>query len=295
MTIDQLLQSWFAEPLQYAFMQRAFLSAALIGIVAGVIGCFIVIRSMAFLTDALSHAVLPGVAIAYVAFGPDGPLALGAFIMGSFSAVIIGFLTRGGKIKEDTAIGLVFTTMFSLGLVIISAQERGRSQDLTHLLIGNILAVDSGQLAGIVVASVLLLGLVLAFFKELLLNNFDPSLARTMRLPSEALRYLLLLMVTLTIVIALQVIGVILIAAMLVTPAATASLLTKRLPAMMGVAALIGSVGGVIGVWLAWHWNSPSGATIVLILSAVFLLVFLAAPGRGWLWRSIKRTTLPTR
>ena len=282
MPLDQLLFDLFGKPLSYEFMQRAFLAALLIGVVAGVIGCFIVIRGMAFLTDALSHAVLPGVAIAFVL---NWPLPLGAFAMGAISALIIGFLTRGREIKEDTAIGIVFTSMFALGIAIISAQQRG-SPELAHILVGNILAVDAGQIVLIAISGVVILGLVVALYKEFVLTNFDPGLAQTLRLPSEALRYLLLLMITLTIVIALQVIGVVLIAAMLITPAAAAYLLTKRLSAMMVIAALIGAIGGIVGVWLSWHLNTAASAMIVLTYSSIFLLAFLFAPGRGLLRRS---------
>jgi ABC-type Mn2+/Zn2+ transport system permease subunit len=280
--LDQLLQQWLLGPLSYTFMQRATLAAVLIGIVAGVIGCFIVIRGMAFLTDALSHAVLPGVAVAYMIGGLSGPLALGAFIMGAISAVIIGVLTRNGKVKEDTAIGFVFTTMLALGIAIISA--RRAPQDLNHILVGNILAVTANDLALIGVCGVVVVVLVLGFYKELVLNNFDPGLARSLRLPSEALRYMLLLMLTLTIVISLQVIGVTLISAMLVTPAAAANLLTRRLPWMMLVSALIGAAGSVVGVLAAWHLSIAPSATIVITLSSAFLLAFLFAPGRG-VWR----------
>ncbi|MBX3081564.1 MAG: metal ABC transporter permease [Anaerolineae bacterium] len=282
MTPEQFLYELFGKPLSYEFMQRAFAAALLIGVVAGVIGCFIVIRGMAFLTDALSHAVLPGVAVAFVL---GWPLALGAFVMGAISAFIIGFLTRGSKIKEDTAIGIVFTSMFALGIAIISAKQRG-TPELTHILVGDILAVDAGQLIVIAISGAVILGLVLALYKELVLTNFDPGLARTLRLPGETLRYLLLLMITLTIVMALQVIGVILIAAMLITPAAAASLLAKRLPTMMLLAALIGALGGVIGVWLAWHLNAPASAMTVLTYSAAFMLAFLFAPERGLLRRA---------
>jgi ABC-type Mn2+/Zn2+ transport system permease subunit len=283
MTVDQWLFQLILEPLRYEFMQRALLAAVMLGIVAGVIGCFIVIRGMAFLTDALSHAVLPGVAVAYIIGGLNGPLAIGAFIMGAISALGIGFLTRGGRIREDTAIGFIFTTMLALGIAIISA--RRDPQDLNHILVGNILAVNSNDLLLIGVSGAVVLLLVLVFYKELVLNNFDPGLAQALRLPSEALRYMLLLMLTLTIVIALQVIGVTLISALLVTPGAAAFLLTRRLPVMMLVSALIGSVGSMVGVLAAWHLSIAPSATIVLTLSAVFLLAFLFAPGRGVLWR----------
>lgn len=285
MPFDQILYHLFIEPLTYGFMQRAILAALMIGVVAGVIGSFIVIKGMAFLTDALAHAVLPGVAVAYIIGGLSGPLAFGAFVMGGISALAIGLLTRDGKLKEDTAIGIVFTTMLALGIGIISI--RRDPNDLNHILVGNILAVSPSDLLTILIAGGVILLLVYLFYKELVLNNFDPGLARTLRLPSEALRYMLLLMLTMTIVIALQVIGVTLIAALLVTPAAAAFQLTRRLQSMMIVAAGIGGVGSVVGVLLAWHLSIPPSATIVVTLSGIFLLAFLFAPTRGLLRKRV--------
>lgn len=278
--MNDLIFKLLVEPLQFGFMQRAMVAAVVLGIVAGVIGSFIVIRGMAFLTDALAHAVLPGVAVAYIVGGLNNPLlSLGAFVMGGISALVIGFLTRGGRLKEDTAIGFVFTTMLALGIGIISLRKD--PADLNHILVGNILAVSDTDVALIVAVSVTVMLIVFAFYKELVLNTFDPGLARTLRLPSEALRYLLLMLLTLTIVISLQVIGVTLIAALLVTPGAAAFLLTKRLPTMMLIAAIIGAGSGAIGVLLAWHLSVAPSASIVLVISVVFLLAFLFAPGRG--------------
>ncbi len=282
MNIIDFLNHLLLEPLSYPFVQHALLAIILIGVVAGVIGSYIVIKGMAFFTDALAHAVLPGVAIAYLIGGAKGPLLEGAFVMGGLSAVIIGFLTRGGKIKEDTAIGIVFTTMLALGIGIMSV-GRSYAVDLNHILIGNILAINDTDLVVIAVAGLVVLALTLAFYKELLLNTFDPLLAQAMQLPSEALRYLLLLMMALTIVISIQAVGVVLIAALLVTPAAAAFLLTRRLHKMMLLAALIGAGGGSLGILLSYHLNVAPSAAIVVTIGAIFLLIFLFAPGRGLL------------
>jgi len=269
-----ILDTLLLKPLSYGFNQRALLAILIIGCVSGVIGSFIVVKGMAFLTEALSHTILPGVAVAYIIGGINGPLAFGAFIMGAISALIIGWLTRDGAVKEDTAIGFVFTAMLALGIAIVSS--RRDPTDLNHLLIGNILAVGTDDLIVTAIAGGAVLLIVMALYKELLLNTFDPGLARTLRLPSEGLRYLLLLLITLTIVIALQVIGVTLIAAILVTPAAAAYLVTKRLSHMMLIAALIGGGGGMLGVVLSWHINVAPSAIIVLVISVIFLMLLFA-------------------
>jgi ABC-type Mn2+/Zn2+ transport system permease subunit len=288
--MQDLFNHLIGEPLSFPFMQHALLAVILIGIVAGVVGSYIVVRGMAFFADALAHAVLPGVAIAYLSGGINGPLLQGAFVMGGLSALVIGLLTRGGKLKEDTAIGIVFTTMLALGIGIMSIGG-SRAVDLNHVLIGNILAIGDGDLAVIVVAGGVVLLLVAAFYKELLLNAFDPALAQALQLPGEGLRYLLLLMMALTIVISLQAVGVVLIAALLVTPAAAALLLTRRLHSMMLVAALIGAGGGVLGLFFSWHLNVAPSAAIVVTISLLFLVIFLLAPQRGLLWAHRQRSS----
>ncbi len=288
--MQDLFNHLIGEPLSFPFMQHALLAVILIGIVAGVVGSYIVVRGMAFFADALAHAVLPGVAIAYLSGGINGPLLQGAFVMGGLSALVIGLLTRGGKLKEDTAIGIVFTTMLALGIGIMSIGG-SHAVDLNHVLIGNILAIGDGDLAVIVVAGGVVLLLVAVFYKELLLNAFDPALAQALQLPGEGLRYLLLLMMALTIVISLQAVGVVLIAALLVTPAAAALLLTRRLHSMMLVAALIGAGGGVLGLFFSWHLNVAPSAAIVVTISLLFLVIFLLAPQRGLLWAHRQRSS----
>jgi manganese/iron transport system permease protein len=291
MSLSEFIYKLIGEPLSYSFMQHSLIAVILIGIVSGVIGSYIVIKGMAFFADALAHAVLPGVALAYLNGGLKGPLLEGAFVMGGLSALIIGFLTRGNKLKEDTAIGIVFTTMLAIGIGMMSL-GKSYAVDLTHILIGNVLAINDNDLRVIAGAGLVVLVLVAAFYKELLLNAFDPILARTLQLPSELLRYLLLLMMALTIVISMQAVGVVLIAALLVTPAAAASLLTRRLPTMMLMASLIGAGGSTLGILFAWHLDVAPSAAIVVTISSVFLLAFLFAPRRG-LFRSHSRTATP--
>jgi manganese/iron transport system permease protein len=292
MSLPDIVYHLLGEPLSYVFFQHALVAVVMIGAVSGVVGSYVVIRGMAFFADALAHAVLPGVAIAYLIGGVNGPLAQGAFIVGGLSAVVIGFLTRGGKLKEDTAIGIVFTTMLAIGIGIMSV-GRSYAVDLNHILIGNILAISDNDLAVIIGAGCVVLLLTVALYKELMINAFDPMFAQTLHLPSEGLRYLLLLMLALTIVISLQAVGVVLIAALLVTPAAAALLLTRRLHTMMLVAALIGSGGGAVGILLSWHLNIAPSAAIVVTISLVFLVTFLFAPGRGLFRRNRISARLP--
>ncbi len=275
------LWSWIVAPLAYGFMQRGMLAATLVGVLCAIVGCYVVLRSMAFLGDALAHAVLPGVAIAYL-MGTN--LTAGALVAAVVVALLISFFSRQGAIKEDTAIGIVFAAALALGVALISS-VRTYAVDLTHIMFGNVLGVsptDLQLIAGIGAAVLLTL---LAFYRQFLVVAFDPVLATTQRLPVERLRMLLLLLIALTIVVSLQTVGVGLVAAMLVTPGATAYLLTRRLPAMMAVAALIGALSSIAGLYLSYYINIASGAAVVLVATAIFTVVFLVAPGRGMLWR----------
>jgi ABC-type Mn2+/Zn2+ transport system permease subunit len=296
--IDQLctvnlLQHLLCEPLHYQFMQNALIGMLMLGVVAGCIGAYVVVRGMAFMADALGHAILPGVAVAYLNGGVHGPLLLGAAVAGSITAVIIGFFTRGGKLREDTAIGIVFTGALALGLVILSL-HKATATDLEELLIGNILALSSQDLAAILGVGLVILLLVRAFYKELLIVSFDPVLAATLQYPVEGLRYLLLLMLAMTAVIAIQAVGVILIAAMMVTPAATAYLLVRRLNTMMIVGSLICCFSGVFGVMISYYLsvdagvNVSSSAAVVLTMTVIFLLAYLFAPKRGVVWNFVQ-------
>jgi len=269
-------------------MQNALLAVLLLGIVAGTMGAFVVVRGMAFLTDALGHAILPGVAVAYLSGGVHGPLLFGAAVAGSLTAVVIGFFTRGGKLREDTAIGIVFTGALALGLAILSL-HKATAVDLEELLVGNILAVSKNDLTVILVVALIIMGLVLAFYKELLIVSFDPVLGATLRLPIEGLRYLLLIMLAMTAVIAIQAVGVILIAAMMVTPAATAYLLVRRLHVMMIVGAALAAFSAALGVMLSWHLSMSSSAAIVLTMTTLFLVTYLFSPRRGVLWTAMRQ------
>lgn len=279
-----IIQQVFLDPLNWAFMQRALLASILIGVVSGVMGAYVVTRGLAFLGDALAHSILPGVAVAFLTVGSSGvSLLIGGLVAGILSALGIGFLTRGGRLREDTAIGIVFAGMLALGIGLIS-KAQNYAVDLTHVLIGNILAVSDTDLVLIFVIGVLVLAVIALLYKELLVISFDETLAQTLRLPAERLRLVLLVLLSITIVIGVQVAGVALVAAMLVTPAAAARIFVKRLHHLMLLAALLGAASGVIGLYLAWHLQIAASAAIVLTMTALFLLVFLFAPGKGYVW-----------
>ncbi len=284
------IQQILLDPIALPFMQRAMLAVILISIVSGVMGAYVVTRGMAFLGDALAHSVLPGVAVAFLSSGgSSNAVLIGGMVAGVFSALGIGFLTRGRRLSEDTAIGVIFAGMLALGIGIISINQN-YATDLTHILIGDILAVTSDDLSLIVLIGSLVLLASIALYKEFLLISFDTTLAQTLRLPAEGLRLVLLVLLALTIVIGVQAVGIVLVAAMLVTPAATARFFANRLHHMMLLSAVIATVSGVVGMYLAWHLRIAASAAIVLNMTALFLLAFMLAPGRGFLWALLGRT-----
>jgi len=268
------------EPLRYPFMIRGLLASVMVGTLCAVIGTYVVLRGMAFLGDALAHAILPGVAIAYL-LGAN--LFWGALAMGLLTAVGIGYVSRRGQVKEDTAIGVIFAACFALGVALLST-VRSYSVDLTHILFGDVLGVSTADLRLMAGFGAAVLLAVVLLYKELLVISFDPILAATLHLPLNALHYLLLLLIALTVVVSLQTVGVALMVAMLVTPAATAYLLTRRLWQMMAVGAVVGAVSAVAGLYLSFYVNLASGAAVVLVCTACFLLALLFGPSRGALW-----------
>jgi len=254
-------------------MLRGLAAAAMVGVVCAVIGSFVVLRGMAFFGDALAHAILPGVAVAYLVGGSSGPLFWGAMAAAVATALGIGAITRGGRLREDTAIGVIFAGAFALGIALISA-IRSYSVDLAHILFGNILAITNYDLLLIGGFGLLVLIAIAALYKELVVISFDPIHAATLRLPAEPLRYLLLVLVAVTVVVSLQTIGAGLMTAMIITPAATASLLARRLSRMILIAAVIGAASGVVGLYISYYVSVASGAAIVLVATACFIAVW---------------------
>ena len=272
---------WLTQPFTLEFMQRALIASLIVGVVCSVLGCFVVLRAMAFLGDALAHAILPGVAIAYL-LGAN--LLAGALIAALIVAVGIGLFSRRGTVKEDTAIGILFAAALALGVVLIST-VRSYATDLTHILFGNVLGVSTGDLwlTGLLAAAVL--ATVFLLYKEFLLASFDPVLAHTLGRRPELLRFVMLILLALTVGVSLQTVGVGLVAAMLVTPAATAFLLTRRLSRMMALSAAFGAASSVAGLYFSYYLNVASGAAVVLTATVVFMVAFVAAPQRGLLAR----------
>jgi ABC-type Mn2+/Zn2+ transport system permease subunit len=273
--------NWLLEPLNYSFIVRALAAAVTVGIVGSVLGTYVILRGMAFFGDALAHTILPGVVIAFL-FG--WPLAIGALVMGILTAFGIGALSGQGLLKEDTAIGVIFAGAFALGVAMLSATGN-YTVDLAHFLFGNLLGVSTGDVWLSVILGAVVLLTIFFFYKEFLIISFDPVLATTLRLPANFLRYLLLILIAITIVASLQVVGIALMMALLVTPAAAASLLTRRLPPMMVLSATIGVFSSVTGLYASYYLDIASGPAIVLVATIVFVLAYLFAPGRGVVWR----------
>ncbi len=262
-------------PMQYPFMVRGLLASLLVGLVCGVVGCFVVLRGMAFFGDAMSHSILPGIALGYlIGGGARGPLFGWAMVTAIVVAISIGAVSKTGRLKEDTSIGIIFAGMFALGVALISL-GRSYSLDLVHFLFGDVLGVSWMDLGLTAFFGVLVVLILLLFYKEFLVVSFDETLARTLRLPSTALYYALLILIAVTIVASIQTVGVALMLAMLITPPATAYLLVRRLPAMMALSALLGACSGVAGLYLSYYAGIASGAAIVLVCTGLFMLVLL--------------------
>jgi ABC-type Mn2+/Zn2+ transport system permease subunit len=268
------MSEFLLAPLAYPFMVRGLLAAVLVGVVCAVVGAYVVLRGMAFFGDALAHTILPGMAGGYLVSGGDrGALFWWALATAIASALGIGAISRGARLKEDTAIGIVFAGMFALGIAMIST-ARSSSVDLSHFLFGDVLGVSTGDLTRSAIFGGLILTLVFLLYKEFMVLAFDQVLAETLRLPVRALEYLLLALIAVAIVVSIQTVGVALMLAVLVTPAATASLLTHRLHWMMLLAALIAALAGVIGLYISYYLAIASGAAIVLTCTAIFLVVW---------------------
>ena len=252
-------------PFRYSFMLTGLLAVIFIGVPAAVIGTYVVLRRMAFIGDALAHTVLPGLVIAYLV---GWSLSGGAIVAGVITAVLIGWLAQRQEIREDTAIGIVFTGMFALGILLISTVRSYR--DFTHMLFGNILGVTVDDLRLMAIIAAVVLATLLLFHKELELSSADPIYARVIGIPVNRLTLLLLIPLAFCVVTGIQAVGVVLTSALLVTPAAAAALLTHRLVHMMALATLLVVVAGVVGLYASFYFNVSSGAAIVLTCTLIF-------------------------
>ncbi len=274
------------EPLRFPFMVRGLIAAMSVGGLCAVVGSFVVLRGMAFMGDAIAHSILPGLAGGVLTAGRGDRRALFGWALGTAVLVALGmgWIGERARVREDTAIGIVFAGMFALGIALIST-VRGFAVDLVHFLFGNVLGVSNGDLVLIGAFGGAVLLLVLLFYKELVVVSFDPTLARTLRLPATAYRYLLFVLVAVTVVVSLQTVGVGLMLAMLIVPASTAFLMARRLPAMIVVGSLLGILSGAIGLYLSFYWSVASGAAIVLVTIAFFFAALLLSTRRQVLRR----------
>ncbi len=272
------------EPLRYDFFIRALLASSLVGLVCAVVGTYVVLKGISFIGDGISHAAFPGIVAAFML---QGPYYLGAAIAAVGTALAIGFVSRRGFLRMDTAIGVLFAGTFALGVFLFSLID-GYVADLFSFLFGNVLAISPTDLLALVILGSLVLGAVLVLWKELLYATFDPLGAQASGIRVGLLEYVFLTIVALAIVVSLQAVGIILVVAMLVTPAASAQLLTSRFGTMMRIAVLIGVGSAVAGLYLSYWLDVASGATIVLTETAVFFAALTLGPSTGLLglWRS---------
>jgi len=273
--------TFLTEPLAYEFFLRALTASAVVGLVCAVVGTYMVLRGLAFMGDALSHAAFPGVVAAYLL---GAPFYLGATVAAVGTSLAIGWITRHGRIRGDTAIGVLFAGMFALGVFLFSTIPNYVG-DLFGFLFGQVLGISSTDLITLTILGIVVLAIVAVFWKELLYSTFDPLGAGASGLPVAALEYLFLGLIAMTIVISLQTVGIILVVAMLVTPAATAQLLTNRFSRLILVASAIGIVAPAIGLYISYWTNTASAALIVLVETAAFLLALLLGPRTGLLRR----------
>lgn len=278
----------FLEPLQYEFMVRALVTTVIAAIVCAVLSCWLVLVGWSLMGDAVSHAVLPGVVIAYVV---GAPFALGALVFAFLAVILIGAIRGTSRVKEDAAIGIVFTTLFALGLVLISVTPS--QTDLNHIIFGNILGVSADDMMQIGLIAAIAFAVLVIKRRDLTLYAFDPTHAFAIGLSPRFLGALLLGVLALTTVVALQVVGVVLVVAMLIIPGATAHLLTDRFGRMLVIAPVLSALSAVIGIYLSYWIDAASGGLVVVVQGAVFALVYLFSPRQGVIGRRIARRRSP--
>jgi manganese/iron transport system permease protein len=282
-------------------MQRSLVIAILVGIVCAIVGSYLMVQRLALLGDAISHSVLPGLAIAFI-LGAN--IFIGAFIAGVLSTVIIAWIKARSTIKEDAAMGIVFSAFFALGITLITIVQKDNKIDLNHFLFGNILGVTAEDAIDTAFIVALVLLVVVFFYKELLFYTFDPLGAQATGLPVNLLNFGLMVLIALTIVASLKAVGVVLVLSLLITPASTAYLLVTRLHQVMILGAIIGVISSISGMYLSYFYNLPSGPAIVLVASGLFVLSLLFSPTQGILtqprtssgqippiWRELKNLT----
>jgi manganese/iron transport system permease protein len=266
------------EPLQYGFMQRSLIIAILVGLICAVVGSYLMVQRLALLGDAISHSVLPGLAIAFL-LGFN--IFVGAFVAGVTSTLAIAWIKARSPIKEDAAMGIVFSAFFALGVTLITAIQKDNKIDLNHFLFGNILGVTISDVRDTAIIATIVLAIVFLFYKELLFYTFDALGAQSAGLPVNLLNFGLMVLIALTIVASMKAVGVILVLSLLITPGATAYLLVNRLHQVMLLGAAIGVFSSISGMYLSYFYNLPSGPAIVLVVSGLFVLALLFSPKHG--------------
>ncbi|EIX6319096.1 metal ABC transporter permease [Staphylococcus pseudintermedius] len=254
---------------EYQFLSRAMLTAILVGVVCGVVGCLIILRGLSLMGDAMSHAVLPGVALSFLM---NIPMFIGAMVTGMLSSIMIGYISETSKTKKDAAIGITFTTFLALGIVLISVIHS--ATDLYHILFGNILAITQSAFHTTLAVSIVVLALILILYRPLKMSTFDPTFSRMSGLNTTMIHYFVMLLLALVIVASVQTVGVILVVALLITPASTAFLFTKKLSTMMIVSSIFSVISSTLGIYMSFKLNLPSGAVIVLISAVLYGLTF---------------------
>jgi manganese/iron transport system permease protein len=273
---------FLVDPMAYGFMQRGLLAALLVGVVCAVMGTFVVLKGLAFIGDAVSHAAFPGLVIAYIV---GAPLYIGGAIAAVATALAIGLVSRRGRLRFDTSVGVLFAGTFAFGVLLFST-IKNYVTDLLGYLLGNVLGIGVGDLVQVAILGAIVLAIVLAIRKELLFATFDPAGAAASGLPVAGLEYLLLALLGVTIVVSIQAVGIIMVVAMLVTPAATAQLIVVRFGQMMLLAAVLAAVSAVIGLYLSFYLNLASGASIVLVETLWFAVALTLGPRTGLLSRA---------
>jgi manganese/iron transport system permease protein len=276
------------DPMTYGFMQRGLIAAVLVGIVCAVMGTFVVLKGLAFIGDAVSHAAFPGLVIAYIL---GAPLYIGGAVAAVGTALAIGLVSRRARLRFDTSVGVLFAGTFAFGVMLFST-IKGYVTDLLGYLLGNVLGIGVGDLIQVAVLGAVVLAIVLAVRKELLFATFDPLGAAASGLPVAGLEYLLLALLGVTIVVSIQAVGIIMVVAMLVTPAATAQLLVVRFGRMMAVAVALAAVSAVAGLYLSFYLNLASGASIVLVETLLFAIALILGPKTGLLSRAVQGTAV---
>ncbi|MFD3260606.1 metal ABC transporter permease [Paenibacillus lentus] len=267
----------------YTFLQRALVTSIVVGMICGVIGSFIILRGMALMGDAISHAVLPGVAISYM-LGIN--YFYGAVVTGVLTAIGIGAISQNSRIKSDSSIGLVFSAAFALGIILITLAKS--ATDLTQILFGNVLSVPASDMWLTIIIGGLVLLAVFVFYKELLISSFDETMSAAYGLKTRFIHYGIMVLLTLVTVASLQTVGVILVVSMLITPASTAYLLTNRLSTMIMLAGFFGAMSSIIGLYISFVYNLPSGPVIALATTTIFVVVFLFSPKQGVFSRKLR-------